>query len=124
MSERVHDQLYATVKNFFEESTSGNLTTASVATLTRYAMQVVQTDVNFQGMKGSEKKDLVVGVVTALITDLLNDSNLDDSTKQSIIVLLATVPSIIDMAVDFGKVYHNSQSSGDSHQRSGFFCCF
>jgi hypothetical protein len=124
-----YDALYGDVKQFFVESTSGKMTVASVTTLTRYAMEVVQTGQGWKGMKGSEKKDLVLGVITALVEDLLHDpqvvgEDFDDGTRDAILAAVSMVPMFIDAAVDFAKVYTDGQSQQPgTGNRPKFFCC-
>jgi hypothetical protein len=132
--EKQYDTLYNDVKQFFKNSTSGKLTVASVTVLTRYSMELVQTGENWQGMKGSEKKDLVFGVISALVTDLLDDpqvvgKNFSDDTRQGILAAVGLVPMIVDAVVDFAKTYSQqnpapvSGSNSGSSGRKRFFCC-
>lgn len=121
-----YDNLYGDVKKFFFDSLAGHITAASVATLTRYAMEVVQTKKDWQGMQGYEKKDLVYGVITALVTDLLNDKqvvgeNFDSGTRDVILSALPFVPMIIDAAADYAKVYAANASSTSNAKK---FCCW
>jgi len=121
MSEQIqknHDVLYDDVKQFFITSGSGKLSITSITTLTRYAMEVVQTGRAWKGMKGSEKKALVFEVISDLVEDLLNDTDvvgdLDNDIKQGILTATTLVPTFIDAAVDFAKIYKI---------QSKFFCC-
>lgn len=125
MSEEIiakrYDSLYNDVKTFFVTTLSGKLTIGSVAVLTRYAMEVVQTTKNWSKMKGSEKHALVYGVIKALIKDLLQDpqvvgDNFDPHTAEGILLALDMVPVIIDSAVEFAKTY---KSTGGFN----FSCC-
>ncbi len=123
-----YDTLYSDVKHFFLDSTSGKLTVASVTTLTRYAMEVVQTGKGWKRLKGSEKKDLVIGVITELIEDLVEDpevvgEDFDEGAKQAILAALAFAPLLIDAAADYAKVYLNSQGQAGGGRRMLFGCC-
>jgi len=123
--EKRYDTLYNDVKGFFENSTSGKMNAASVTTLVRYSMEVVQTGKLWTGMHGSEKKDLVIGVVTALVNDLLDDPSVvgedfSDDTRQAILAALSFAPMLIDAAVDFAKAYASGDGSGGSRLK----CCF
>lgn len=114
------DLLYADVKEFFKTTSTGRLSVASVTSLTRYGMELVQTGNNWEGMKGSEKKDLVLGVVSEVIKDLLNDpevvgENFDQGTRDAILAALDLVPMIIDAAVDFAKTYHDNANKQDTN---------
>ncbi len=126
MSKRAqHDALYKDVKQFFTDSISGTLTVASVATLTRYAMEVVQTGRKWKSLRGAQKRELVLGVISALVKDLLEDpkvvgENFDEGSKQAILAALAFAPMLIDAAVGFAKTYHGNKSSGG---RPRPFCC-
>ena len=125
------DALYGDVKEFFKSSTNGKLSIASVTVLTRYAMEIVQTSQSWQDMKGSEKKNLVLGVLNAVIQDLLADhdvvgDSLDEGTKQAILTALEMAPMIIDAAVDFAKVYSANRPQDNSNgngNRPRLFCC-
>jgi len=114
------DLLYTDVKDFFKNTSTGKISIVTVTTLTRYSMELVQTSDNWAGMKGSEKKDLVYGVVTEVIKDLLNDpqvvgENFDEATRQAILLALDIVPSLIDAAVDFAKTYKDSKPKVDEN---------
>lgn len=127
--EESHDDLYANVKKFFVESTSGSLSVLTVTLLTRYSMELMQTNAKWSIMKGSEKKALVVGVLNALIKDLLNDPsvvgpNVDESFKAGILATLDLAPMIIDAAVDFAKTYHSTAVGGSEPLGNGKSCCF
>jgi len=127
------DVLYDDVKQFFKNTSTGRLSVASVTALTRYSMEVVQTGENWTGMKGSEKKDLVYGVVTEVIKDLLHDpevvgEDFDEGTRDAILAALNLVPLVIDAAVDFAKTYSSARPSGEGdsdvvHRRKCFGFC-
>lgn len=113
-----HDNLYADVKKFFMESMSGKLTVSSVTILTRYAME--ETQINNKIMTGSEKKELVMGVINAFIEDLIiydTVVKLTNDNKQAIIAALALTPFLIDAAAGFAKTYHK-----DKHNPSNRCC--
>ena len=123
--QKKYDALYGDVKRFFEESTSGKLNSLTVITLVRYTMEAVQTGKMWENMRGSEKKDLVLGVLGALVEDLINDpdvvgENFSEQTKESILSALAMAPMMIDAAVDFAKVYGGGSNSGSNSQKR---CC-
>ena len=126
--QKQYDTLYGDVKQFFMNSTRGKLTVYSVTVLTRYAMELVQTGKNWKGLKGSEKKDLVLGVITAIVEDLLHDpqvvgENFDPNTRDGILAAVAVVPMFIDAAVDFAKTYVASKPTDPNTPRPRF-CCF
>jgi hypothetical protein len=108
------DTLYADVKKFYDDTLNGQLTVESVTILTRYTMEAVQ--LNSKGLKGSEKKALVLDVVNQLVKDALEESDLPDDTKQAIMTSLALAPILVDAAVDFAKIYNNGKGCK--------ICCF
>lgn len=106
------DNLYNDVKNFSQNTLAGNFSAETVTTLVRFAMETVQTVSLFRGMKGSEKKQLVIAVVTEVVKDALKDTDLPESTQQTIMTALSFAPFVIDMAVDFAKVYVKPSNGG------------
>ncbi len=85
-------------------------------------MEIVQTGRRWKGMRGTEKRNLVIAVITAIVEDLINDpevvgENFDEAAKQVILAAVSFVPMMIDAAVDFAKTYH------DSKGRPKLFCC-
>ena len=121
--EKKYDTLYNDVRKFYLHSTTGRLNASSVTTLVRYAMEVVQTGRMWKNMRGSDKKDLVLGVVTALVNDLLEDpqvsNHIDDQTRTFIMTALTMAPMVIDAAAGFAKTYASTKKGG----QRGFFCC-
>ena len=100
------DTLYSDVKRFYNDSLNGQLTVASVTTLTRYSMELVQT----QNLKGSEKKAMVEHLVNELVKDALEESDIPQETQDAIQTALILVPLLVDAAVDFAKIYSGSSS--------------
>jgi hypothetical protein len=89
-------------------------------------MEIVQTGKSWIGMRGAEKKDLVLGVISAVVEDLMNDTEVvgedfDAGSREAILTALALAPMLIDAAVDFAKVYSETHESGNGRRRS--FCC-
>lgn len=129
--QKKYDALYSDAKKFFLDTTSGRLTVSTVTTLTRYTMEVVQTGKDWAGLKGSEKKDLVLGVLNELIKDLIEDPDIGgedfpQETRDAILAALAVAPMFIDAAVDFAKVYVDSLPADPVARRQRFrslFCC-
>lgn len=95
------DTLYTDLKRFHKDTLNGALSAASITSLVRYSMELVQT----QALKGSEKKELVLKLVNELVKDYLADSSLPDDTKQAIESALIIAPFLIDASVDFAKAY-------------------
>jgi hypothetical protein len=108
------DTLYADVKKFYEDSLHGQLTVESVTILTRYTMEAVQ--LNAKGLKGSEKKALVLEILNQIVKDALEESDLDEEIKNAIMASLALAPVLIDAVVDFAKIYNNKSCRK--------LCCF
>ena len=129
--QKKYDTLYNDAKKFFLDTTSGKLTVATVTILTRYTMEVVQTGKDWAGLKGSEKKDLVLGVLNELIKDFIEDpdiggENFPQETREAILAALAVAPMFIDAAVDFAKVYVDSLPQEPEARRQrlrSLFCC-
>lgn len=134
-----YDTLYSDVKKFYLDSASKKFTVSSVIPMTRYAMEIIQTGQNWSTMKGSEKKRLVTEIIQEVVTDLINDpevvKDLDENSKQLILLSLETVPFFIDSACDFAKVIKTQvkerfKSSDDTKAtlpdrdvaKSGCFC--
>ena len=122
-----YDTLYNDVKQFYLTTSSGRFTLGTLAPLTRYAMEIVQTGKGWSTMKGSEKKRLVTEVIQEVVTDLVNDKDvvkdMDENTRQAILLGLETVPFIIDAACDFAKVVKKQVSEiTDDVAKSGCFC--
>lgn len=103
-----NEVLYLYVKNFFNEMIAGKLTVNTVTVLTRYSMEYVQQ--NWKELKGSEKKELVMSVITDFIKNLLNDKEvvgnaLTNEIKEQVLVAVDMIPTLIDTTVDFAKSY-------------------
>jgi hypothetical protein len=120
-----YDTLYQDLKQFYLETTNGKLTLNTITTLTRYAMEHVQINALWANLKGSEKKELVLTVVTDFMGDLLNDPELKitDETRDLLKNGLLMVPFMIDAAVDFAKTYNVFKQSIFSTGKSKL-CCF
>lgn len=99
------DTLYGETKKFLKDTLGGKLDASTVTTLIRFAMESVQNLQEFRGMKGSEKKQLVIAVITEVVKDALTDTSLSPETQQLIMSSLSFAPFVIDMAVDFAKAY-------------------
>jgi hypothetical protein len=127
------DNLYKDVKGYVDTFKRG-FDMDSVTSIVHYAMTAVQTGVEFKNMSGMEKKDFVIAVATDIVQDVLDDpevgGKLAPEARTGITVALAGVPMIIDMAVNFAKVYSNDSAGsngavvGDSGvAKGGCFCC-
>lgn len=112
------DTLYLDVKRFYEDSLNGQLTPASITTITRYTMELV----NSQNLKGSEKKALVLEIVNEIVKDALSTSDISDEAKQVILTAVSFTPLLIDAAVDFAKIY-SSEDGGCKKACKGLRCC-
>jgi hypothetical protein len=121
---RKYDTLYQDLKEFYLDTTNGKLSLNTITILTRFAMEHVQTHTLWANLKGSEKKDLVVSVVTDFINDMLNDTDkVDEETKRILQNGLEMVPMLIDAAVDFAKVYSKfKQVLGFDNKKK--WCCW
>jgi hypothetical protein len=106
------DTLYADLKRFHKDTLNGALSAASITSLVRYSMQLVQT----QTLAGSEKKALVLQLVNELVKDYLADSTLPEDTREAIQTAMIFAPLLIDASVDFAKSY---AAGGGSK-----LCCF
>ncbi len=119
------DKLYNDLASFFKTTLAGQFNPASVPTLTRYAMQTLQTGLEWKNMTGSEKKNLVLGVVIKFVKDLVADPDvtktLDANAKTAILASLDLIPTIIDVAVDFAKIYSANASTPGAPPACGCF---
>ena len=102
-----YQELYDSIKNLFLITTSGELSVQNIPFLTRHGMELLETGVTWKKMKGSEKKDLLVSVLIALIKDLNKDEHIPNDVLDSILSLM---PQMIDATVDFAKGYKFKQS--------------
>ena len=122
------DKLYSDLSSFFKTTLGGQFNPASVPTLTRYAMECLQTGLEWKGMSGSEKKNLVLGVVIKFVKDLVADpdvtKNLDANAKTAILASLDLIPVIIDVAVDFAKTYSANANTPGAPPGSTLCGCF
>jgi len=101
-----YDKLYDDLKEFYKCLGNKELSLQMIVTLTRWCMEHVQTNKEWIKMKGSEKKLLVVGVMTEFLNDALNDAKaLNEDTKAKLSIALEMLPSIIDATIDFAKTY-------------------
>lgn len=120
MSERFN-KLYSVLKTGFLDAKNKTFSVATVAVLTEQAMELVQTGTLWAGMRGNEKKELVVNVITQLVKDLIEDAdvvgeNFSEDAKAMVLLALDTVPFIIDATVNFAKLYK-------SGKKKCFSCC-
>lgn len=101
------DDLYEQLKQFYTRISSGDIDLATVTRLAVFAMECVQSGHEFTKLKGSAKKDLVLAVITALVSDLLEDlgSDFSKSTRKAILRYLEALPTVIDATVSFAHIY-------------------
>lgn len=116
VSESDYKNLYSDLKQFYQTAMGGKLTTVGVTKLVRYTMQVVEAN---KKLSGEDKKNLVLAVSNDFIQNALNDSNMDDGTKDSINLALSFSPMLIDAAVD----YSNNMMNGNNGKNSFCLCC-
>lgn len=99
------DTVYEDVQTFFKDTLDGKLTVEAVTILTRYTMELV----NSQNLKGSEKKALVLEVINEVVKDALEESDLSPEVQNAIKSVLSFAPMIIDATVDFAKIYSSGK---------------
>lgn len=96
------DDLYTQLKNFFNKTTSGELSLEIIPSLTSVGMEILQKSVLFKSLNGNEKKELLVRVIKMLVLDLNKDEKINNDILNSI---LSIVPLLIDTTVNFAKIY-------------------
>ena len=101
-----YDTLYSDAKGFIKNG----ITVGTVADLTRYLMELVQTGREYAKLSGAEKKDLVLTVAQSVVNDVLQTEDIDSDTASGVLLALDLAPYVIDASVSFAKVY--SKNSG------------
>lgn len=109
------NDLYANLKSYFMSTMGGIFNIAMVPTLTRYAMECIETGLEWKQMTATEKSNLIVGVVVQFTKDIISDTsvtkNLDANTRAAILASLDLVPIIINVATDFANTVNSTSST-------------
>lgn len=114
--------LLADVKRYADTFQREVISFASVVTIIRHAMAVVETHPDFATATGLECKECVIAVVTQVVNDLLEvpqiAAKLTPDGVAAIQLAVTMAPSFIDAAVNFAKVKINAANSASAPENA------